>query len=707
MRMPPPAPRLTRRSALRSLRMGLVFLGLAVLAPMALAQEVDTTRTAPADTTQAAPAPDQPTPPPQQAAPEGSSSLDAPVEFAARDSLVFIFEENGNDIATLFGEATVSYDETTLKAYAVDVLFERDELHARGLRTDTGYVGLPQFSEGDEPFSGIELAYNLRTERGRVVQGRTSLDDGFIAADVAKVTEDSTLYIQDGSYTTCDCPPGETPSYSLRSQKMKIVDQERIFTGPIQLYIFNIPTPLWLPFGFLPAKEGRRSGPLPPQYGEDERGFYLRGWGWYQAINEYMDLQVQAGIWSKGSWQINPIFRYNRRYRYDGRLNIDYLRELSGERDDPDVIIQRRASLRWSHNQTISPTSTLRADIDLTSSGYLRTVSEQYEDNVRQQVTSSINYSKQWQQAGRSLSINARQSQTLSTGAANLTLPSLNLRQSSRRPFERDRRAPGQDERWYEKLTVSYSGSADNRYRFEPLDEDELAARGDTAAADISWYEALVDPDKYRRATGEDNRFDFEASHRVPLSMPFTLNRVPLTQRRLRLNLTPNATYTEDWFLRTERRQVDTTGTVVREDVSGFFALRQFTTGLSANTTFYGIFPVGVGPYQGVRHTVRPTLSANYTPDFRSDRWGYTRTFTTAEGEEQRYPIVSGVSSEQRSLSLRLSNVFETRRVPTDTTQQSQSRTLKLFNVDASTSYNFAADSLKLSDIRLSGRTRI
>lgn len=689
---------------------------LALLPHAAAAQEADSTRATASDTTEVLPdairladstaARQALTPAPRPQA--SGDGLKEPVTFSARDSLVIVFGEEG-DQGSLVGNAAVNYGRAKLEAHTIDILFEIDELRARGLPVDTGIVGLPTFTEGESPFTGLQLAYNLRTERGRVVEARTSIEDGFITAGVAKVTEDSTLYILDGAYTTCECDIGETPSYSLRARRMKIVDQEHVYTGPIRLYLFNIPTILWLPFGYLPAKEGRRSGPLAPQYGEDVRGFYLRGWGWYQAINEYMDLQVRAGLWSKGSWQINPIYRYNQRYRYSGQLSVDYLRELSGERSDPDLQVQRRASLRWQHRQTLNPTANFNANLDLTSSGYLRTVSEQYNDNVRQTVSSNLSYNKQWPRGGRSLSLTARQTQVLATGETDLTLPSLTFNQSRRTPFKRDRRAPGQDERWYERLTVSYTGSLTNQFRFDPLSDEQLIAAGDSAATDISWYDALLHPSQYRRATGRaDTPLDLEASHRVPISAPFSINRIPLINRSLLLNVTPNATYTEHWFLETERQRVDSTNRVVRDPETGFFALRQFNAGVSANSTIYGIFPVGVGPYQGLRHTLRPTVALTFTPDFNSDFWGYTRTYTDTAGVAHAYDIVRGVNREQRSISFRLDNVFETRRVATDTTRQrGQNRTLKLFNVDLSSSYNFAADSLKLAPIQVSSRTRI
>ena len=700
----------------------------ALLPAKAAAQEADSTsvpaadvQAAPPDTASADAAPSAPlsdvgeVPPTSEGPPGGEGGLKEPVMFASRDSLVLDFDEANGDTGALFGEATVTYGNTKLDAHRVDILFEIDELRASGLPSDTGMVGRPQFQEGGgEAFFGNRLAYNMGTERGRVEVAQTQIEDGFILGEVIKVTEDSTVYAQGASYTTCDCPPGETPSYSLRASRMKR-QAEWIYTGPIQLFLFNIPTPLWLPFGFLPATEGRRSGPLPPNYGENDLGFFLKGWGWYWALSDYFDLQVTGGVWTKGSWQVTPRVRYNKRYRYGGNLQVDYFRQRRGERGDPPSArsLQNTVSIQWSHRQEVSPTFNFNSSVNLSSTSYLRTVSERYDDRVRQDIRSSITLSKRWPGAGRSLTFAANQRQNLALGDVDLTLPSLSFTQGSRKPFEREVRPAGAKERFYERITYSYTGRLSNQYRFDPLPTDTLLAQGDTAAANISWYEALVSAEKYRRATGEDVPFNFTASHSVPVSAPFSIRRLPLINKTFILNVSPSFSYTEDWFISTERRlDVDTSATTSgrfeTEQVPGFFALRQFSTSLSANTTFYGIFPVGAGPYQGVRHTVRPTLSFTYQPDFSGDFWGYTRTYRDRDGDPVEYGIVNGVRRGLRQeVSFSLSNVFETKRVERDSTGAQKDETLKLFNVDLSSSYNFAADSFQLAPISLRARTRI
>jgi len=633
-------------------------------------------------------------------------SVREPVKFAAGDSLI-LYIRGETKSGSLYGSSSLVMANASLKAFQIDILFAQEEVRAKGLESDSGWVGKPEFTRGTDIFEGESLVYNLRTERGRVVGAETRYEEGFIRGGVVKTFEDNVIFVKDGIYTTCECT--EDPSYSLRSKKMKLVDQKWIYTGPLQLYLFNIPTPLWLPFGFLPAQDTRRSGPLPPTYGEDEFGFYLRDWGWYFALNDYMDLQLQAGFWTNGSWHSQNLFRYRKRYGFNGQLQVSFARFKHGEKNDPNFSVRETGSFRWTHTQTIGPTASFNANVNLSTLGYLRGVSQNYDDRTRQSIQSTLRFSKRW--STRTLSVQTSQTQVLDTDEVSMTLPSVSFSQRSFKPFSRSSRPPGQSERLYEKLTVSYNMSLNNRFSFRPLSTEELIAAGDSSATGISWFDALTSAKDYRRATGNHEQFNFKASHRIPVSAPFSIDQLPLLGD-FRLNMTPSFTYTEDWFINTDRRMLSADSlSVVTRSESELFALRQYTASLAASTTFYGIFPVRIGPYQTIRHTVRPSISFNYRPDFFSDRFNYTRTYTDANGEDVRYALVSGVGrGSQQSLAFSLNNTFETKRITSDstnTTRRQGTGAVKLLDFNLSSSFNFAADSLGFNSILLNARTRL
>lgn len=659
-------------------------------------------------------------------APRAGADTTGAVVGTARDSLVIVFGSGGTDRGTLYGASTVNHGEVQLSAEIIDFDLEKQELRARSPSPQSDRPSFQRGQGGQDAtsFTGETLSYNLQTQRGRVVGARTTQSDALIQGEAVKVYEDSTVFVQQGTYTTCSLQcrrdPSRAPSYSLRSSRMK-VQGNWVYTGPIQLHLFNIPTPLWLPFGFLPAIQGRRSGPLPPEYGEDRRGLFLRGWGWYFALNDYTDLQIEAGVWSQGSYELRPLFRYRKRNAYNGQLRLTFSRFREGESRDPDFVNRYEGQLRWTHSQEINPTSNFGGNINLvTSSDFARRNTESFDEAVSQQISSNVRYSKEWAGGARDLSVSANQQQQLQSGQVSLTLPSLNFSQRSFKPFARAQRVG--DERWYEKITTQYSLSVDNSFSYRPRDPERLRARGDSAladrieAADINWYEAVFDRDKYRLATGGDEPFDFEARHRIPLNASFRVNR-------FNANISPNINYSSDWRISTVRKRLvdpDTTSgdpSPMTDDeprleeftVPGFYAQHDFGANISTSSEVFGTFPLAAGPFEGLRHRMRPSLSARYRPNFNNPIWGRTRTVATSDTTEQRYNIVTGSvanrSTAQRSLNFSLDNDFETKRVRIDSTGERETETLKLLDFDLSTGYNFAADAFPLSDIRTTART--
>ena len=708
---------------------------------------IDTTRRVPTDSVQQRSDPSSQDPSSRRAdggGPQGSGSSGA-VTFSAQDSLVIVTDSASGDQGSLHGEASMSHQGATLRARTIEMNFQNGTLDASGPPSDTARNARPVFEQsgggggsdgrsgagalgggGGQSFTGKTLSYNINTRRGRVVSARTQRQDGYIQGGAVKVFEDSTLFVQGGLYTTCNCAPGETPSYSLRSSEMK-VQGKWVYTGPIQLFLFNVPTPLWLPFGFLPNTQGRRSGPLPPNYGQDRRGLFLKDWGWYFALNDFTDLTIRAGVWSQGSFEVRPRFRYAKRYNYSGDLSLTYRRERIGEAEDPNFTDSHQGELDWSHDQTLSPTASLNSNVNLaTSSNFAQRNSDNYDDAVRQEVSSSLNYRKRWPQGGRQFNLSANQQQQFQSGEVRLTAPDLSFSQNRFKPFSRDRAVgePG----WYEKITTSYDFDLTNNFDFAPRDPQQLRQNRtprDSTLADsleqtnIDWYEALFNRQKYQLATGDDELFDFQATHRVPLSATFRIDR-------FNMSLSPNANYTSDWYINTVR-VVDTSDAeerfeTVEETTPGFYARHNFNTSLSASAEAYGTFPLAVGPFEGLRHRLSPSLSANYQPNFNRPFWGRTRPLRTPDGtpvvnpetgEVRRYDIVNGSlvrsSTEQRSLNFSLRNVFETKRVRVDSTGERETDRITLLNLDLQgLSYNFAADSFQVSNnVRLNARTTV
>lgn len=645
-------------------------------------------------------------PTPVRTAPPAEGGLEKPITYTARDSLRIVFADpdsttRGNepdslarteeDRAFLYGNVTARYGEATLSAGVIELRFSSQELRATPVESDSGQTEIPRFSEGNESFTGREVVYNMRSQRGRVVGARTQVQDGFLLGGIIKQYDAHIIYAQDAAYTTCEL---DHPHYSLQARRMKIVDGEWVYTGPVRLSVLGIPMPLWLPFGFFPAAEGRRSGPLPISYGEDRSafGFYLENVGWYWAVSDHFDALVRGKLGTLGSYQVDTRFNYARRYGFNGSLDLSYARLRRGESQDPDFALSQNVRIRWNHAQTFTPNTTLNASVDLTSNSQ-RFISDQFDDRVTQTSTSSIAFRRNWPRGGRSLSIDTRATQQLSTGGASLTLPSLSFGQQRRFPLRR-RRLAGRGEAWYEKIGISYTGSLTNTFDFTPLADSVLAGTG---FEDVSWVDALFSQSDYEGGTGRStSRFAPQVAHSVPINASFSI------QTPFRLNWSPSIRYTENWYTRSDLRSLDSTGTIVATQENGFTAIRRVNLGLSTNTEFYGIFPVRIGPFDGLRHTVQPQVSFSYEPDYSAAPFNYFRTVTDTLGQDTEYPLIGGIPNRRtQRLGFSLRNVFQTRIVKTDSTGVESRNTIQLFTLGARSAYDFAAEQRPLSDLTL------
>jgi hypothetical protein len=536
------------------------------------------------------------------------------------------------------------------------------------------------------------------------------MQDGYLVGGVVKQAGPRVTYAADVVYTTCEYE--EHAHWGLHAHRMKVVDGEWVYTGPAQLHLLGIPTPLWLPFGFFPSVEGRRSGPLPPDYGEQaDLGFYLRGIGYYWAISDYTDLQLRGGLYTSGSYEAEGQWRYARRYFYDGGLTLGFRFNRRGEPQDPGYQTNREASVSWRHAQTFNATGTARlsGSVDLRSSGYSQNIQADFQERVTQQTSSRITFSQRWA-SGRNLTASYNQSLNLSDGTTNITLPSLAFNQPRWFPF---RPTGSRGRRWFEQIGLQYTGSLDNRYRFQPLPDAQLPPD----ARDVTWLDGLLSYDQYRAATGSDERFVTSARHAVPVSGRLSVRQLPLLGA-IQLDVTPSLNYAEDWYFRRNAPLVRDDGFAVRDTLgrpvltteAAFSPIRTASLSVSASTQAFGTFPWRIGRLDGFRHVLRPSVSLSFAPDTEGAFWGRQRTYTEPDGTTITFRSRNDVAvpgREQQNLGLSLNNVFQTRIAQEDTAGAVTRRVVQLLSLDALTAYNFAADSLNWGNLTLNARSTI
>jgi lipopolysaccharide assembly outer membrane protein LptD (OstA) len=606
--------------------------------------------------------------------PETTSGIDSVVTYAASDSVIYAI---GAKTMYLYGKGNIKHKEMGLKAERIDINWNTSILHATGVvdTADTNSLrGMPDLIDGNESYHGSSISYNFKSKKGKIDLGKTEIEKGLYYGEAIKKMDADVLFVEHGRFTTCDLPH---PHYYFGSPEMKVIVKDKVVARPIVMYIADVPV-FALPFGVFPSQRGRRSGLIAPAYGESARGRYLTHLGYYWAMSDYMDWNLRADGYTKGSYTFYSDFRYALRYNFGGSLSGSYGRYVSGERGDPGYADERVFNLHVGHNQEFNPTTRLVVDFSFMSGSYFQRTSYNLNDLLRQNIISNATLTKYWEGTPNSMTLNLHRDQNLQAqpGSVEVSeiLPSFNFSRSQTFPFRsRKRGAASSTPTWYELIGYSYSGQFLNRRLVYKL----------TDGTDI---------DERR---GIQHSVTFNASPKLGY---FTV--------------TPFFNYTERWYDKSIFKRVDRlTNQVITDDVKAIKAVRSYDVGISAGTKFYGVVRPGVFGITGIRHQVQPTLSYTYSPDFSNPYFGYYGYYRDTTGTVTKYSyyekeVFGGPGAGKRqSVSLNVGNVFEMKMAPRDTSQKEEK--YQLLNLNIGLAYNFAADSLRFSELSMSFRTSI
>lgn len=610
------------------------------------------------------------------------AGLDKPISGKASDSLYYDLR---NKMVYIYEQGDVSYGDMNLKADFMNINLDNKNIYAYG-KADTvdgaPVMTRPVFTQGTTTLNMDTITYNIESQRAKIKSIATQQGDGWLVGTSVKKMEDNTINIEGGMYTTCD--QTDHPHFYLAMTKAKVIPGKKAITGPAYLVMEDVPIYfLGVPEGFFPLNTGPKSGILMPTYGEEAtRGFYIRGLGYYFTLSEHMDLALTGGIYTLGSWEANVRSRYIKRYKYSGNLNFDFSSVKSGDKGDADYIKQNTFKLQWTHSQDAkaNPGSTFSASVNLASSGYSKYSANTLNDMLSTQTNSSISYSKNWAGTPFSLSMNMAVSQNSQTKAISVTLPTVSFNVSRFYPFKRAVKI-GKD-RWYEKISMSYSGKLTNSV-------------------------SATESDIFSRQTLDNMRNGVQ--HTIPVQASFNVLNY--------INITPSFNYNERWYFKKVDRQWNPTTNMAEEldPQYGFYRLYDYTTALSFSTTLYGMWQVREKyknfKLQAIRHTFSPSISFSYAPDFSNQKYGYFKTVQSdSTGRTTVYsPFADnayGTPSQGRSMamSFSLSQSLEAKVLSKrDSTGIKKISLIDDFSISGS--YNFLADSMKLSNISLSLRS--
>jgi hypothetical protein len=599
------------------------------------------------------------------------SDIDSIIFSTATDSLIFDLKQKKMYI---YGTGDLRYKETNLKSGKIHVDFETSNVEAFSYgydSTSNKELQTPVLNDKGEEYKGTRMLYNFKTTKGFITYAATESDNtSYSGAKIKKVSRD-VFFVENGLYTTCD---EEVPHYCFIGHEMKVIQKEQMIGKWIWLTFGGVPFPIPLPFAVFPLQSGRRSGIIPPAIGDREGyGRYFSRFGYFWAMNDYMDANLTADYYTKGGYSLASRFRYVKRYSFTGNIEGGFSKLHTGEITDADRTDQQDWRIRWLHNQTLTPTSRFDVNMEFLSGNFIKQNSTDYNQLLRNDVVSNASYYKNWEEYGSSLSMNYSRNQNLETGNITEYLPSMSFSKSQFYPFKKKKRI-GVEE-WYEQFGINYNGQFQNRRLKE---SGQLNIRGGI-------------------------------NHNIGLGFSSKIGYV---------NINPNGSYREIWYnkqMEAVKGVSSTTGadTTYFNDIKRLGFVRTFNMGVSASTKLYGILQPNKMGIAAIRHTISPSISYNYQPDFSELKWGYFGTYRDSLGNEIKYnkyqrEIFGGAGvGESQSLGFRLDNIFEMKTTVDQRDTTAKEKKLQLLNLSANINYNFAADSLRFSDIYVSYRTQI
>lgn len=612
------------------------------------------------------------------------------VEFQSSDSLTINLRKGRK--AFLFGSAKVSHTAGELTAGKIEMDIEKNQVEAQS-ETPADTLSHPLLKRESDEIKSTRILFNYETQKGKFEEAQIQVPDGYLIGSKVKNVSKDEVFIEDGIYSTC---PPDYLYYYIKAKKMKVVDQEEVFFSNARLYILDIPYPLVFPFGYVPSSlEKRQSGLLTPTYAfqaQSSRGIGLQNLGWFQYFNDYFTAQVSSDVYTSGTFFANTNLQYRKRDKFSGNVQIGYSRDQGLEKTDPGFTTTVQKSLSINHNQDFSPYSRINAGINLRTADYFTRNSFDIDDRATTNSDSKVSYNYSHPENDFNFSISSQLNQNFNNNSTTLTGPNSTFSLKTLTPFKSE---VTNDPKWFESITLRYNNTFNSRFNYAPIDAD---------SAEVTFIDALFDPSQYREATGDDDHFRYGFRQTASLGVGKLLSS-PF------INLSGSANYNEYWYPTSTRQSYNAdSNRVETEQVRGFVTARDFNLGLSFSTTFYGVSNQKIGKLEGFRHTITPSLSYTYRPDFSDEQWGFYRTVQTDSlGNTRKYSIFSnGIlggpgSGEQQAVTFSVRNVFETKIVSRDTTGEVNEKKLKLIdNLSASTSYNFAADSLNFSDINTS-----
>jgi LPS-assembly protein len=603
-------------------------------------------------------------------------SLDAPVAYKASDSMVLMVPEKK---IILFSKGNIKHKDMDLSADSIEI-DQAAQVVTATYRKDTAgnIVGRPVMVQSDSKMSSDVIKYNTKTQKGITENTITAQGEMYVQGEKVKKINEKDFYAYRAQFTTCNL---DTPHFAFRAHKMKMVSQKLAISGPIHPEFEGVPVPIYIPFGYFPLSQGRHSGLLPPQFtASDQFGLGLEGLGYYKVLNEYFDVTLRTNLYSYGGYSLFLTPTYRKRYRYNGTMNLVYQSSrILTQSDKQEFTNTKTYSVNWSHtvDSRARPGTSFSANVNIASTKFNQLIPNNSILNFQNTLSSSITYSKTWG-SKYNLTATANHNQNNLTRVINLSLPNISFTANTIYPLQPKDYAG--ESKWYHKLGVGLNSNIANQASF--LEEDFSVRK-------------ILDTTQWG------------AQHSVPIQV--TLPQLGPIQ------ISPGISYQEKWYSQKMTRRWDTAARKLDTSVAkGLFTARDISFSLGLNTALFGMFDKfgKNSPIAAIRHVMRPTVSVSYKPDLahkyyyteQIDTLGHTTRFSYFDGS------VFGTFSEGTfgGISFGLDNNIEAKvRSKKDTANGGLKKIRLIDGFGFTSSYNFMADSFKLSPFSLYARSTL
>ena len=525
-----------------------------------------------------------------------------------------------NKQTSLNKNAQIIYQDMQIDADYIRIDWETGKIYARGEQDDKGKIIKPAIAtQGGKKYEYNEVIYNYKTKQAIAFNARTEESEGVIVAEKTKKYNDSVFFMRKAIYTTDDYfikKKDTLPDYHMSAPNIKLIkgkNNSQLVTGPIQLYIEQVPTPLVMPFAILPFSDKRSAGILIPSFGErQDVGFFLNGLGYYQPIGDHFDLKILSDFYTKGSWNLKPELNYLKKYRYSGNFAADYGYTVRGIKGLDDYSRTKTFRIAWRHSQDskANPYFTFNASVDIVSSKfYNNTVNNNYIFNgnvLNTTQTSRINVTKRFLNLPITISASAGYNQNFATGLTDIRLPDMTVAVNQ---FYLFKPKTGVRTGLLENINVNTGFALSN---YVTTTEDQLFKQQ-------MWQDLK---------TGAKNNISLSTNTTLAKFFTFSLSANAdnvLTTKTLEKSFNPVTNVIDNVYN------------------NGIAAYSTFSTSASLQTILYGQKNFGKkSPILAIRHMMTPSFSFTYSPDFGARSWGYYRDYANARGEITPYSIFEG-----------------------------------------------------------------